>query len=251
MLAALGAAPAPASAQEVRPAEGAPPRRDAEVRSALRRQQSVLGQCYAAARQDERGFAAMVSLALDLEEDGSVSGARIVGGRVPMGARSFEECIVLAARRFELPPGPRETQEHAFRFGRVSRWQRAWQPVRRPPVIRCGGGCMLDIRGALSREVIRRAFTYQRPAVRACYERELQRTPALSGRAVVQVVIRPDGAVARATVSQSSFAKPEPRLEACLERVASALLFPAIGETVVVTHPYVFKHSPDARSRPD
>lgn len=256
MLALVGAAPA--SAQDSGPAQTAVLRDPADVRRALQAQQSVLSQCFTAARGDNRDFGAILSLSLEVEEDGSVTSARIVEGFVPLGsASSFTDCIVLAARRFELGPGPRETLEQPARFGQPLAPGTEWRSVRqfRLPVIRCGG-CGgyggLPV-GALSREGIRRTIRRQRPAVRACYEHELQRNPRLAGRAVVQFVIAPDGSVTTAAVTSSRFGKPEPRLERCLVNIARTMQFPSINGDglTVVSYPFAFKRDPGSRARLD
>jgi hypothetical protein len=108
----------------------------------------------------------------------------------------------------------------------------------RVPRIRTGNA---DVRGSLSKEVIRRVIQRHINEVRFCYEQQLNQRPDLQGRVSVQFVISPTGAVQMAAVSQSDMGSPP--VESCIAGAVQRWSFPAPegGGIVVVNYPFVLQ----------
>lgn len=94
--------------------------------------------------------------------------------------------------------------------------------------------------GGLTREEISRVVQSRQNAIRACYERQLQRHPNLAGRVVMQWEIGPGGDVTRARVRNSSL--NHGATEDCILRQIRQMDFPSPGEgqRPVVNFPFVF-----------
>lgn len=107
----------------------------------------------------------------------------------------------------------------------------------RVPAIRAG---QPDVRGSLSKEVIRRNIQRHLNEVRFCYERELSALPELEGRVQVKFVIAPSGAVQAAQVESSSLGNA--RAEECIASALRRWSFPAPdgGGVVIVSYPFLF-----------
>jgi TonB family protein len=106
----------------------------------------------------------------------------------------------------------------------------------RVPQIRSGAA---DVRGSLSREVIRRVIQRHINEVRFCYEQELNQRPDLEGRVTVSFIISPAGAVQSATVANSTMGNS--RVESCISGAVRRWSFPAPegGGIVVVNYPFM------------
>jgi len=106
----------------------------------------------------------------------------------------------------------------------------------RVPRIRTGNA---DVRGSLSREVIRRVIRRHINEVRFCYEQELNARPDLEGRVLVSFIISPTGAVQSATVGNSTINNA--RVESCIVTAVRRWTFPAPdgGGVVGVNYPFV------------
>jgi len=106
----------------------------------------------------------------------------------------------------------------------------------RVPRIRTGNA---DVRGSLSREVIRRVIRRHINEVRFCYEQELNQRPDLEGRVMVSFIISPTGAVQSATVGNSTINNQ--RVESCIAGAVRRWTFPAPdgGGVVGVNYPFV------------
>lgn len=104
---------------------------------------------------------------------------------------------------------------------------------------RVGAG-QIDVRGALSREVIQRVTRAHLDEIRLCYERELVNRPDLAGRVDVRLVISPTGPVQSASVTSSDLGAPS--VEACIVGAARRWSFPApAGGIVIVDYPFVLQ----------
>ncbi|MCA9605842.1 MAG: TonB family protein [Myxococcales bacterium] len=110
----------------------------------------------------------------------------------------------------------------------------------RVPRIRTGNA---DVRGSLSREVIRRVIQRHINEVRFCYEQELNSRPDLEGRVMVSFIISPTGAVQSATVGNSTVNNA--RVESCITTAVRRWTFPAPdgGGVVGVNYPFVLTSS--------
>ncbi|MET0285367.1 MAG: AgmX/PglI C-terminal domain-containing protein [Polyangiales bacterium] len=106
------------------------------------------------------------------------------------------------------------------------------------PQIRSGNA---DVRGSLSKEVIRRVIQRHINEVRFCYEQELNSRPDLSGRVQVKFIISPTGAVQAANVESSSLGAA--RAEQCIATAVRRWTFPAPdgGGIVIVSYPFVLE----------
>jgi TonB family protein len=106
----------------------------------------------------------------------------------------------------------------------------------RVPRIRTGNA---DVRGSLSREVIRRVIRRHINEVRFCYEQELNQRPDLEGRVLVSFIISATGAVQSAAVGNSTINNS--RVESCITQAVRRWTFPAPdgGGVVGVNYPFV------------
>lgn len=106
----------------------------------------------------------------------------------------------------------------------------------RPPLVRTGN---IDVRGGLSREIVRRVVQRHVNEVRFCYEQELNAHPELEGRVEINLVISASGAVQTSAVGSSTLLSPA--VESCVVRAVRRWTFPEPdgGGIVGVTVPYV------------
>jgi len=104
------------------------------------------------------------------------------------------------------------------------------------PHIRTGEA---DVRGSLSREVIRRVIRRHINEVRFCYEQELAQRPDLAGRITVSFIISATGAVQTASVMNTTLNNA--RVEGCVVQAVRRWTFPAPdgGGVVGVNYPFV------------
>lgn len=104
------------------------------------------------------------------------------------------------------------------------------------PRIRTGEA---DVRGSLSREVIRRVIRRHINEVRFCYEQELAQRPDLAGRVTVSFIISATGAVQTASVANTTLNNA--RVEGCVAQAVRRWTFPAPdgGGAVLVNYPFV------------
>jgi TonB family protein len=96
------------------------------------------------------------------------------------------------------------------------------------------------IQGSLSREEIGRVIRAHLNRFKYCYEKQLNANPNLSGKISVYFTIAPNGAVASASVRETSM--NDRNVEECALTVMRSLKFPQPrgGGVVVVTYPFVF-----------
>jgi TonB family protein len=100
--------------------------------------------------------------------------------------------------------------------------------------------------GGLDREVIARVIERHQAEIKFCFETELQRRPELAGKVAVAWTIDAAGAVADASVSESTMGSPE--VERCILDRVRRWRFPQPrgGGVVEVTFPWIFKAAGDA-----
>ena len=108
------------------------------------------------------------------------------------------------------------------------------------PQIRSGNA---DVRGSLSKEVIRRVIQRHINEVRFCYEQELNSRPDLSGRVQIKFIIAPSGAVQAANLESSTLGAA--RAENCIAQAVRRWTFPAPdgGGIVIVSYPFVLENA--------
>ncbi|MFW5875371.1 MAG: AgmX/PglI C-terminal domain-containing protein [Myxococcota bacterium] len=108
------------------------------------------------------------------------------------------------------------------------------------PKIRSGSS---EVRGSLSKEVIRRVIRRHINEVRFCYEQQLNQRPDLKGRVTVKFIISPTGAVQSSVVSDTTLGAPP--AENCIAQAVRRWNFPAPegGGIVVVNYPFMLNAS--------
>ncbi len=96
------------------------------------------------------------------------------------------------------------------------------------------------ILGSLDKSLIDAVIKRHLNAIRYCYQRELQKQPALAGKVVMEFSIAKDGSVAKARVKSSTLSHQP--TEACLVSRFVRMQFPPSpgGGMVVVNYPFVF-----------
>ncbi|TNE92240.1 MAG: energy transducer TonB [Deltaproteobacteria bacterium] len=94
--------------------------------------------------------------------------------------------------------------------------------------------------GNMDRSLIDEVIKRHMPAIRYCYQQELQREPDLSGKIVVGFTIAGDGSVARATPKRSSLGNDA--VESCVVGRFLKMQFPKPkgGGIVIVSYPFLF-----------
>ena len=108
------------------------------------------------------------------------------------------------------------------------------------PHIRSGKA---DVRGSLSKEVIRRIIGRHINEVKFCYEQELNQRPDLQGRVSVKFIISPTGAVQTAAKADSTMGNA--KVDNCIVDAVRRWVFPSPegGGIVVVTYPFVLEQA--------
>jgi hypothetical protein len=96
------------------------------------------------------------------------------------------------------------------------------------------------IRGSLDREIIRRVIRRHKKEIKYCYEKELTKNPKLHGKVKVKFVIAPTGAVASASIAESTMRNRA--VESCIVGKVLRFIFPKPegGGIVEVGYPFVF-----------
>ncbi len=108
----------------------------------------------------------------------------------------------------------------------------------------------VDVRGSLSKEVIRRVIRRHLNEVRYCYELELIQRPDVRGRVAVKFMIAPTGKVRSAAVVGDNLGSY--RMERCLLEAVQRWQFPSVpdGGFAVITYPFLFEPRTDATAEP-
>jgi hypothetical protein len=92
--------------------------------------------------------------------------------------------------------------------------------------------------GGYTADEIHRVVKARAGIFRACYQKELNRTPGLTGKVVIDFTIAEDGTVARSAVKSTTMNNEN--VELCIRRNIERLRFPAKGTRANVTYPFVF-----------
>jgi tetratricopeptide (TPR) repeat protein len=110
----------------------------------------------------------------------------------------------------------------------------------RPAAVPYVQSSVVDVRGALDSEVVRRVIARHINEVRFCYEQYLARRPDARGRVEPRFVISAQGSVAAAKVIGSTL--NETAVERCIETALQRWTFPrpADGKVVAVRHAFAF-----------
>jgi hypothetical protein len=94
--------------------------------------------------------------------------------------------------------------------------------------------------GGLTAEEINRVVKARAGIFRACYQKELNRSPGLGGKLVVHFVIGGDGAVKSAKTAGGSTMRNDD-VESCVSSNIMRLKFPAKGGQANVNYPFLFQ----------
>jgi len=94
--------------------------------------------------------------------------------------------------------------------------------------------------GELTADEINRVIRSRAGVFRACYQKELDKSPKLGGKVVMRITIKPDGTVGNVAVASSTLKSDA--VEACLKSNIMRLKFPAKSQAVV-NYPFVFAAS--------
>jgi hypothetical protein len=94
--------------------------------------------------------------------------------------------------------------------------------------------------GGLTKEQILKVVRSRRNAIRACYERELQRTKGLGGKIIVRWKINAAGQVTTAKTASTTMRNN--RVEDCIVRQVQRMKFPSPkgGTVAIVNFPFIF-----------
>jgi outer membrane biosynthesis protein TonB len=82
-----------------------------------------------------------------------------------------------------------------------------------------------------------------RDKFRCCFDLWARKNPGASGRIMLRVKLKPDGAVVTSEVVQKDSTVTAPEVHACVAEVARSLTYPASpnGKETTYTHPFDFK----------
>jgi len=97
------------------------------------------------------------------------------------------------------------------------------------------------ILGALDKSLIDKVIKRNRAQIRYCYQRELNRSPTLSGKLVVKFVISGNGSVSQAKTHSSTMAGGD-AVQSCINQRFMRFQFPEPkgGGIVIVKYPFIF-----------
>ena len=99
----------------------------------------------------------------------------------------------------------------------------------------------VEVKGSLSKEVVRRVIRRQTAQFKRCYEKALESNPELEGKVMIKLVINADGKVLSASVAESTLDDTD--MEHELAQIMKKMTFPAVagGGVVIVYYPLIFK----------
>ena len=110
---------------------------------------------------------------------------------------------------------------------------------RAPKEVKVGTGTVSGDLGGLSKEEIDRVVKSRKGLIRACYQRELNRSRGLGGKLVVNFRIAGNGKVKSARVVKGKSSLKNKKVSSCIMRQIKKLKFPAKGGGVV-NYPFIF-----------
>jgi hypothetical protein len=96
-----------------------------------------------------------------------------------------------------------------------------------------------DADGGLTREQVARVVSSHKAALQYCYEKELQRSPNLSGAVTLFWVVRPNGSVDRVKTDKTTLDNRD--VEGCMERQVKNWTFPKSTAETHVSFPFLFR----------
>lgn len=108
-----------------------------------------------------------------------------------------------------------------------------------PKEVKVAVGEMSGDPGGYTEEEINRVVKARQGVFRACYQKELNRSPGIGGKIVVKFKIGPDGSVQSATPTGGSTLTND-AVQSCVAGNVSRLWFPPKGAIANVTYPFLF-----------
>ncbi len=98
-----------------------------------------------------------------------------------------------------------------------------------------------EVRGSLSKEVIRRVIRRHLNEVRFCYEQQLRQRPDLEGRVSVKFIISPTGSVQSSVAEPARSTLTDSSVQSCIAGAVRRWTFPSPegGGIVIVTYPFM------------
>jgi|GEM_PF-3632057 len=100
------------------------------------------------------------------------------------------------------------------------------------------GPPVVIVKGPPDRDLFRRVIRQHRNEVRFCYERQLSRSPELSGRLLMHFTIAPSGQVLEAKVDQTSLT--DSAVGQCVSEAIRRWTFPKLDQMAIIQYPFVF-----------
>ncbi|MEM9073011.1 MAG: AgmX/PglI C-terminal domain-containing protein [Myxococcota bacterium] len=198
------------------------------VRRVVRRHLQELRACYESGLQSDPQLRGRVTVEFSINPQGRVTRSQVQNGAT-LSNTAVQNCLAQAARRWVFPAPEQGSVDvvHPFVF----------TPPRPNAAVRTG---QPEVRGSLSREVIRRVIRRNITQARYCYEQALAQDPTLAGTVKLAFIINAEGQVQSAVVREDGL--PDPSVGTCLARVVRRWRFPAPegGGVVAVTYPFVF-----------
>jgi hypothetical protein len=108
-----------------------------------------------------------------------------------------------------------------------------------PKAVAVVGGSIGGDTGGYTEEEINRVVRGRSGVFRACYQKELNRSPGIGGKVVVKFKIGPDGRVISAVPTGASSLSNE-AVQSCVAANVARLAFPPKGAIANVTYPFLF-----------
>jgi outer membrane biosynthesis protein TonB len=108
-----------------------------------------------------------------------------------------------------------------------------------PKEVKVSVGSMSGDPGGYTEEEINRVVRAAAGRFRACYQKELNRSPGIGGKIVVKFKIGPDGGVKSSSPTGASTLTNE-AVQSCVSRNVNTLRFPPKGAIANVTYPFLF-----------
>jgi TonB family protein len=164
----------------------------------------------------------VVSHRVVLDPGGRVAG---VAGGAPQDPGA--PCVVAALEALVLPPD-----------GEYAVLDLAWKPEPVAHGGRGSGSRQPVIDGPIGQDVVEDVIRAHVGQTRYCYEKQLARSPSLTGDVVIRFAITPSGRVSHAETIASTFGSPA--FARCLEAAFEKWEFPRVPAAVTVTWPIHF-----------
>jgi hypothetical protein len=211
------------------------------LQDAAARELTTLAHCAKGVPASEDAVAEWI---LDIGQDGTIGGVRVVGSTLT-DCRPLE-CVraALVGRRLPVSPSKEPAklaQSVELRRGSVSDAdnERVERRLARPDTPKTCGEPGAPISGRLPAAVIQSIVRTNYGAFQKCYESALARDPQMEGRVTVRFVINAEGRVTLPQIAENSL--PDCGAARCVRDNFPALVFPKPeGGIITVVYPIRF-----------